>query len=117
MTSLPGSFDGAEGDVLDETGRVVASVAVDDQRFQPEMPSGKPGRIEGEVYACFEDADYEWANRLPRAFGDTSSGAPLSISIVLSNGKRLDGVQVSPPWQDGPGPIHSLHFPLSHPEL
>jgi hypothetical protein len=115
MTSVPGSFDGATGDVLDDGGRVVARVALDDQRVQPVMPSGKPGRIEGEVLGCFEEADPEWAAQLPRSFGSAMRTSLSTVAIVLDNGERFDGVQVSPPWEDGPLPIHSLYFPLAHP--
>jgi hypothetical protein len=117
MTSVPGSFDGATGDVLDDSGRAVARVALDDQRVQPLRPSGKPGRIEGEVLGCFEDADPEWAAQLPRSFGTTTRTRLSAVSILLDNGERFDGVQVSPPWEDGPLPIHALYFPLAHSEF
>jgi hypothetical protein len=115
MTSIPGSFDGATGDVLDDSGRVVARVALDDQRVQPLLPSGKPGLIEGEVLGCFEEADPEWAAGLPRAFGSATRTRLSAVCIVLDSGERFAGVQVSPPWDDGPLPIHALYFPLAHP--
>jgi hypothetical protein len=113
VTSTPGSFDGATGDVFDSAGRRVARVALDDQRTETRMPSGRPGRVEGEVLGCFEDAELRWASDLPRLVGG-SVHRSMIVSIELDNGERFEDVQVSPPWDDGVVPIHSLYFPLSH---
>jgi hypothetical protein len=114
MSSAPGSFDGAEGEVFDETGRRVAFVALDDQRTRRAGPSGQAGRVQGAVLGCFEEADPVWAARLPRASGPQTA-EPLSVTIFLpGSGERFENVVVGSPRRGRPGPVHSLFFPLAH---
>ena len=104
----PGSLDGAEAAVLDESGRHVASCPLDDQRFVDE----DSGSVVGRVFGVFEDADTERAESLPRP-----SGAPVSITLVLPNNERFDGVEVLPPDHDSGEPLHAIYFPLAHPNF
>jgi hypothetical protein len=79
MRSLPGSLDGSQGTVLDESGRQVASFATDDQRRKAADP----------VYVFFEERNPAWEDRLV-----TEAGHGLRVSLVWMSGDRLDGVQV-----------------------
>ena len=94
--------------MLDESGRHVASCPLDDQRFVDEAS----GAVVGRVFGIFEDADPEWAESLPRP-----SGAPVSITLVLPNDERFAGVEVLPPEHDAAEPLHTIYFPLAHPEF
>jgi hypothetical protein len=107
MTTL-GSLDGAEAAVLDESGQRVASCPLDDQRFLDEAS----GAVVGHVLGIFEDADPEWAKSLPRP-----SGVPMSITLVLPNDERFEGVRVLPPEDDSGEPLFAIHFPLAHPDF
>ena len=79
MRSLPGSLDGSQGTVYDESGRRVADFAIDDQRRQAADP----------VYAVFKGRDPAWEDRLV-----TEAGHGLRVSLVWKNGERLDQVLV-----------------------
>ena len=79
MHSLPGSLDGSQGTVLDESGRRVADFAIDDQRRGAADP----------VYVVFEGRDPAWEDRLV-----AEAGRGLRVSLVWANGDRLEGVQV-----------------------
>jgi hypothetical protein len=79
MRSLPGSLDGTQGDVHDESGRRVATFAIDDQRRQAADP----------VYAVFEERDPGWEDRLV-----AEAGHGLRVSLIWSSGQRLDRVLV-----------------------
>ena len=104
--ATPGALDGAEAVVLDESGRRVASCPLDDQRFVDEAT----GVVVGRVLGLFEKADPDWAESLPRP-----SGAPVSITLVLPNDERFDGVEVLPPeHDDADEPLHAIQFPLTH---
>lgn len=104
--TMPGSLDGAETAVLDESGRRVASCPLDDHRVVDEST----GVVVGRVFGLFEEADPDWAESLPRP-----SGAPVSITLVLPNDQRFDGVQVLPPeHEETDEPLHAIHFPLAH---
>jgi hypothetical protein len=105
---MPGSLDGAEAAVLDESGRRVASCPLDDQRFVDEAS----GVVVGRVFGVFEEADPEWAESLPRP-----SGVPVSITLVLPNDERFDGVRVLPPEHDSSEPLYAVYFPLAHPNF
>ncbi len=104
--TTPGALDGAEALVLDESGRRVASCPLDDQRFVDEAS----GAVVGRVLGLFEEADPEWAESLPRP-----SGAPISITLVLPDDERFEGVEVLPPeHDDADDPLHAIQFPLTH---
>lgn len=79
MRSLPGSLDGSQGDVLDESGRRVAKFAIEDKRRQSADP----------VYAVFEGRDPAWEGQLV-----AEAGRGFRVSLVWSSGQRLDGVVV-----------------------
>ena len=79
MRSLPGSLDGSQGNVSDESGRRVATFAIDDQRRQAADP----------VYAVFQERDPAWEDRLA-----AEAGHGLRVSLVWGSGHRLDGVLV-----------------------
>lgn len=106
--TMPGSLDGAKAAVLDESGRRVASCPLDDQRVIDEAS----GDVVGRVFGIFEEADPEWAESLARA-----SGALMSITLVLPNDERFDGVQALPPEHDFNEPLHAIYFPLEHPDF
>jgi hypothetical protein len=80
MRSLPGSLDGSQGSVHDESGRQVATFAIEDQRRQAADP----------VYVVFENRDPAWADRLV-----AEAGHGLRVSLVWTSGQRLDRVLVS----------------------
>jgi hypothetical protein len=81
MRTLPGSLDGSQGDVHDESGRV-ASFAIDDQRIHVDDP----------VYVVFEDRHRAWEDRLV-----AGAGRGLRVSLVWWSGQRLDQVLVLEP--------------------
>src|SRR5438552_3522493 len=106
--TTPGSLDGAEAAVLDESGRRVASRPLDDQR----VLDAASGAVVGQVLGVLEDADPEWASSLPQP-----SGIPVSVTLVLPNGERFDEVEVLPPKDDPGGPLFAIYFPLAHPQF
>ena len=75
MRSLPGSLDGSQGTVFDESGRRVAAFAIDDQRRQAADP----------VYIVFEERDPAWEDRLV-----AEAGHGLRVSLDWGSGHRLD---------------------------
>ena len=79
MSSLPGSLDGSQGTVYDESGRRVAGFAIDDQRRRAADP----------VYVVFEERDPAWEDRLV-----AEAGRGLRVSLGWASGRRLDRVLV-----------------------
>jgi hypothetical protein len=79
MRSLPGSLDGSQGNVYDESGPRVAKFAIEDQRRQ----------AADTVYVVFEDRDPAWEDRLV-----TEAGHGLRVSLIWASGQRLDRVLV-----------------------
>ena len=91
MRSLPGSLDGSQGPVYDESKRRVATFAIDDQRLQAADP----------VYVVFEDRDPVWEDRLA-----AEAGRGLRVSLAWSSGHRLDRVLVLDAY------VPPIHDPL-----